>query len=187
MALRCVPQVTANAVPKPQAKSCRFPSHGRTGAHRHHWAVLGGCSPLSWDVPDSHCCFLLVSAMLSSPPAPLLLPGSPAWPPCHGRAHPGSAGAPPARLGLVQVCFPQRVFAPRSEGAVVRRGSAQSRCLEELQTLRPELRGLWKLVRCRRACLSLLSTCLCIFLLKSVVRFHLLFVNLKNWRKWFGR
>ncbi|XP_009317082.1 PREDICTED: steroidogenic factor 1 [Pygoscelis adeliae] len=31
------------------------------------------------------------------------------------------------------------------------------------------------------------STCLCIFLLKSVVQFHLLFVNLKNWRKWFGR
>lgn len=101
---------------------------------------------------------LAAACSRSQPWSPLLalLPGSPAQTPGHGRAPPGSTGAPPARLGLVQVCCPQRCFALRVEEAVVRCGSAQSRCLEELQTLCPEPCGLWKLVRCRRACLSLL-------------------------------
>uniref|UniRef100_A0A8C0BJ10 Uncharacterized protein n=1 Tax=Buteo japonicus TaxID=224669 RepID=A0A8C0BJ10_9AVES len=77
-------------------------------------------------------------------------------PPAMAKPPPGSTGAPPAWLGLVQVCCPQRCFALRFEEAVVRCGSAQSRCLEELQTLCPEPCGLWKLVRCRRVCLSLL-------------------------------
>lgn len=78
-ALPC-PQVTSNAVPKPQAKSCRFLSHRRQGLTHttgQHW---GAAAPTSWDVLDSRCCFLSVSAMLSSPPALLPLPGSPACP-----------------------------------------------------------------------------------------------------------
>lgn len=167
------PQVTAKAVPKPQAKSYRFLSHHGTGAHRHDWV-----QPPELGSVKSHCCLLWASAVLSSPPTPL-----------QADHHGPLSRVPPAWLGLVQVCFPQWVSAPRLKGAVIRSGSVQSRCLEELQMLCQELCGLWKLVRCGRACLSLLFNMFVCFppeVCGSVSPPS--FCELKkNWRKWFGR
>lgn len=116
-----------------------------------------GCSPLSWDMLNRPCCFLSVSR---SPPAP---PGSPARPRVAGL---GSA-----------------VLHGRCLLLILHRAGALRSC-RHCAWSRTDYGSL--LDAEEHVCLCF-STCLCIFLLKFVVQFHLLFVNLKNWRKWFWR
>lgn len=137
------------------------------GAHRQDWEHWGVAAPPNWAMLDSGCCFLSVSAVLSSP-----LPHHWGWHrPCPTDPQLwGSCSVP----GDVQVCSPGQLQLCRARALRSHGGS-------------PGAVSFVKLVRHRRKSMFVSAlTRLCIFLLKSVVWFHLLlFVNLKNWRKMF--
>lgn len=101
--------------------------------------ALGITAPPNWAMLDSHCCFLSVSAVLSSP-----LPHHWGWhSPCPTDPQLwGSCSVP----GAVQVCFPGQGMSSCPGVAAALPG----RCLEELH-------GSWSLLDTEeRACLSLL-------------------------------